>query len=178
MPQTCGSLDHLYMTSLKTAFGWMRPISDGNSLIRLDWNQMGWRELDRSDHVSRETKSQLRAFFKGRLFEFTLPLAPSGISAAGQHWLDTMAKIPYGTIVTYIEFAGLAGKPNAARAAGASCAKNPIPIIYPCHRVIRKNGSLGNYGGGNDCHPAHADNVTRKADLLRHELHQIDRITT
>ena len=80
-----------------------------------------------------------------------------------------MAQIPYGTVMTYGEFAAFARKPKAARAAGSACASNPIPIIYPCHRVVRADGSLGNYGGGSDQHPTHPDNLTRKSDLLRLE---------
>ena len=72
-----------------------------------------------------------------------------------------MAKIPYGTVITYGEFAALA-EPGAARAAGSSCANNPIPIIFPCHRVVRRDQSSGNYGGS-DLDPAHPDNVNRKA---------------
>ena len=158
-----------YFTSLKTDFGWIRPISNGQSLIRLDWSQTGWDESDHPDNVSRETKSQLEAFFAGHLHQFKLPLAPAGKSVAGKKWLDVMAQIPYGTVMTYSEFAAFARKPKAARAAGSSCASNPIPIIYPCHRVVRADGSLGNYGGGSDQHPNHPDNLTRKGDLLRLE---------
>ncbi|MGB2073464.1 MAG: methylated-DNA--[protein]-cysteine S-methyltransferase, partial [Candidatus Puniceispirillaceae bacterium] len=79
------------------------------------------------------------------------------------------ARIPYGTVMTYGEFATLAGKPKAVRAAGSACASNPIPIIYPCHRVVRADGSLGNYGGGSDHHPTHPNNLARKSDLLRLE---------
>ena len=71
--------------------------------------------------------------------------------------------------MTYGEFAALAGKPKAARAAGSACASNPIPIIYPCHRVVRADGSLGNYGGGSNHHPTHPDNLARKGDLLKLE---------
>ena len=81
MPQITGHLETLYFTSLKTDFGWIRPISNGQSLIRLDWNQTGWDESDHPDNVSRETKSQLEAFFAGRLRQFNLPLAPAGKSA-------------------------------------------------------------------------------------------------
>jgi methylated-DNA-[protein]-cysteine S-methyltransferase len=169
MPQIAGHLETLYFTSLKTDFGWIRPTSNGQSLIRLDWNQTGWDELDHPDNVSRETKSQLEAFFAGNLRQFNLPLAPVCKSAAGKQWLEVMAHIPYGTVVTYAEFAALAGKPKAARAAGSTCASNPIPIIYPCHRVVRADGSLGNYGGGSDQHPNHPDNLTRKGDLLKLE---------
>ena len=157
------------MTTLKTDFGWMRPISDGNSLVRLDWNQTGWLEPDRPDYVSRETKSQLHAFFSGNLQQFVLPVAPIGKNATGRYWLDIMAKIPYGTVVTYADFARFAGKPNAARVAGLICANNPIPIIYPCHRVIRTDGKLGGYGAGSDNHPTHTDSLARKAALIKFE---------
>jgi len=49
MPQTNGPLDELYMCSFETDIGWMRPISDGNNVIRMDWNQTGWHEPDRPD---------------------------------------------------------------------------------------------------------------------------------
>ena len=78
MPQITGHLETLYCTSLKTDFGWIRPISNGHSLIRLDWNQTGWDDSDQPDNVSRETKGQLEAFFAGNLHQFNLPLAPAG----------------------------------------------------------------------------------------------------
>ena len=105
------------------------------TIVRLDWNQTGWHEPDRPNHVSRETKSQLEAFFNGCLQQFDLPLAPAGKNISGQYWLNMMVKIPYGTVISYAEFAAFAGKPKAARAAGSICASNPIPIIYPCHRL-------------------------------------------
>ena len=169
MPRINSSLDQLFMSTLQTNFGWMRPVSNGKSLIRLDWNQSGWKESERPDHVSRETKLQLQAFFSGQLNRCALPLAPEGKNDTGRYWLEVMAQIPYGTVMTYAKFASLAGKPKGARAAGSSCATNPIPIIYPCHRVIRTDGTLGNYGGGSNCHPASADNIARKAALIHFE---------
>ncbi len=169
MPELTEPLNDLYTSTLKTDLGWMRPVSDGNSLIRLDWNQTGWREPDRPNNVSRETISQLQAFFNGYLHQFDLPLAPVGKSASGRYWLNVMAKIPYGKVMSYAEFASFAGKPKAARAAGSICANNPIPIIYPCHRIIRIDGKLGNYGGGSNHHPTHSDNLARKAALLKLE---------
>lgn len=164
-----GPLNQFYMVSFKTDFGWMRPISNGSSLVRLGWNQTGWQEPDRPDHVSRETKSQLQAYLNGHLQKFILPLAPAGKNTTGQNWLDILAKIPYGTLMSYTEFASFAGKPKGARAAGSICASNPIPIIYPCHRVVYKDGALGKYGGGSDQCPAHPDNLARKNALIRLE---------
>jgi methylated-DNA-[protein]-cysteine S-methyltransferase len=173
MLQSAANLETNFFISLKTDFGWIRPISDGQSLIRLDWNQSGWDNSDHPDNVSRETKSQLEAFFTGNLRQFRLPLAPAGKSAVSEQWLKAMAKIPYGTVISYFEFAALAGHPKAARTAGSACANNPIPIIYPCHRVVRSDGSLGNYGGGSDKHSTHPDNLARKMNLLKLEANSV-----
>ena len=85
-----------------------------------------------------------------------------------------MANIAFGTTISYAIFAAAAGAPKAARAAGTACATNPIPIIYPCHRVIRKNGTTGHYGGGSQLAPSHKDNVARKAFLIAHEKSQLN----
>ena len=152
--------------TLDTPFGYMRPISDGQYLIRLDWDQSRFAEADNPDDVSRETMAQLTAYLEGTRTTFELPVCADGKSQTGRMWLEVMSRIPYGTVVTYAEFARAAGKPNAPRAAGTACASNPIPIIYPCHRVVRAGGDLGNYGGGSDLDPKHPDNLGRKQALI------------
>ena len=169
MQRIKGQLSQYYMSRLQTSFGWLRPVSDGTSLIRLDWNQTGWNEPDRPDNVSRETIYQLQAYFNNQLSKFILPLAPVGKTVASQHWLNAMLKVTYATTTTYAALAAYAGKPNAARAAGTACANNPVPLIYPCHRIIRTDGTLGNYGGGSDLHTTHSSNLARKAALLNLE---------
>ena len=52
------------------------------------------------------------------------------------------------------------------RAAGTACSSNPSPIIYPCHRVVRQGGALGNYGGGSALSPKHPENLARKQALI------------
>jgi len=64
--------------------------------------------------------------------------------------LEAMAAIPYGRTLTYTELAAAAGNPAAVRAAGSACATNPWPVIVPCHRVLRTDGTLGGYLGGLD----------------------------
>lgn len=152
--------------TFETPFGFMRPVSDGRFLIRLDWNQARFAEADNPDDVSRETMAQLEAYLAGRQKIFNLPMRPEGKSPAARHWLEVMSRIPYGVVVTYAQFAASAGKPNAPRAAGTACASNPIPIIYPCHRVVRAGGALGNYGGGSDLDPKHPENLGRKQALI------------
>jgi len=77
-----------------------------------------------------------------------------------------MARISYGEVVTYAEFAAAAGKPGTLCAAGKVCSTNPIPIIYPCHRVVRAGGELGNYGSGSNLDPKHPENLGRKLALI------------
>jgi len=72
--------------------------------------------------------------------------------------LEAISAIPYGSTATYGELARRAGFPGAARAVGAACAANPIPLIVPCHRVVAASG-LGGFGGG----------VDLKRKLLEHE---------
>jgi len=74
--------------------------------------------------------------------------------------LDKLARgVPFGHTVSYKELAQRAGNPKASRATGSAMATNPIPIVVPCHRVLRTGGDLGGYGGGLDA----------KRWLLRHE---------
>ncbi|HET6549297.1 MAG TPA: methylated-DNA--[protein]-cysteine S-methyltransferase [Solirubrobacter sp.] len=62
--------------------------------------------------------------------------------------LEKLREVPSGQTVSYGELARRAGNPKAARAVGTACARNPIPIVVPCHRVLPGTGRLGNYGGG------------------------------
>ena len=62
--------------------------------------------------------------------------------------LRAVARIPYGKTRTYAQVATSAGNERAVRAAGSACGSNPIPIVVPCHRVVRSGGALGGYGGG------------------------------
>ena len=155
-----------YHATIHTALGYMRAVSDGNMMVRLDWDQIPPDDADRPDDVSRETIRQLEAYLAGERMLFDLPLRAEGTSRTGQNWLDTMALIPYGRTVTYGEFAAMAGKPQAPRAAGSVCARNPIPIIYPCHRVVRAGGTLGSYGSGGNPDPKHPDNLAGKHPLI------------
>jgi methylated-DNA-[protein]-cysteine S-methyltransferase len=62
--------------------------------------------------------------------------------------LRATARIPYGRTASYREIAGEAGSPRAFRAAGTALARNPLPILVPCHRVLPSGGGLGDYRGG------------------------------
>ena len=94
-----------------------------------------------------EARSQLDAYFDGKLEVFDLPLAPQGTDRQKEIWAE-MGKIPYGVTITYGELASRTG--SVARAVGGACGANPIPIILPCHRVVgAKNALTGfSFSGG------------------------------
>jgi len=81
---------------------------------------------------------------------FELALDRQLISSFGRRVLEATAAIPYGSVSTYQEVAAVAGSPRGSRAAGNALGANPLPIVLPCHRVLRSGGALGGYTGGLD----------------------------
>ncbi|MEO8265205.1 MAG: methylated-DNA--[protein]-cysteine S-methyltransferase [Ilumatobacteraceae bacterium] len=100
----------------------------------------------RLDAVSRE----LDQYFAGRLHSFTVPLDRRLSSGFRRTVLEHLTDIAYGHTASYAAVAALAGNPRAARAVGTACATNPLPVVVPCHRVLRADGTLGGYLGGSD----------------------------
>jgi methylated-DNA-[protein]-cysteine S-methyltransferase len=98
------------------------------------------------DRVRRE----LEEYFAGRRRDFALPLDWTLVGPFGRRVLGVTAEIPYGGVLSYAEVAAEAGSPRGSRAAGNALGANPIPIVVPCHRVLRSGGALGGYGGGLD----------------------------
>jgi methylated-DNA-[protein]-cysteine S-methyltransferase len=106
-----------------------------------------------------DARRQLDEYFAGRRLRFELPLDWALTRGFRRAVLGAASDIPYGSTGTYRTVATSAGNPRAVRAAGTALATNPIPIIVPCHRVLRSDGALGGYRGGPE----------RKAELLRLE---------
>jgi len=95
-----------------------------------------------------QARRELDLYFEGRLSAFDLPVdwrLTDGFRGRVQR---AIARIPYGQTRTYTDMARSAGNERAVRAAGTACGSNPIPILVPCHRVLRSGGGLGGYGGG------------------------------
>jgi methylated-DNA-[protein]-cysteine S-methyltransferase len=95
-----------------------------------------------------EERRELDLYFDGKLERFRLPLdwrLSGGFQLAVQRQI---ARIPYGQTRSYTEVARGAGNERAVRAAGTACGRNPLPLVVPCHRVLRSGGALGGYGGG------------------------------
>ncbi len=96
-----------------------------------------------------EARRELDEYFEGRRDAFDLELDWRLVRTGFMRSvLRATAQLPYGATASYGEVARSAGNPRAYRAAGTALGENPIPIIVPCHRVLRAGGVLGNYGGG------------------------------
>lgn len=97
-----------------------------------------------------DARRELDRYFEGRLTEFDLELDWRLTRGFYRKVLRATARIPYGETRSYGELARRAGSPRAVRATGTALGSNPLPIIVPCHRVLRRGGALGGYGGGVD----------------------------
>jgi methylated-DNA-[protein]-cysteine S-methyltransferase len=93
---------------------------------------------------------QLEEYFAGRRTDFELPLDLRLAAGFRRTVLAHLPTIPYGRTESYAQVAAAAGNPKAVRAAGTACARNPLPVVVPCHRVVRSDGTFGGYAGGPD----------------------------
>jgi methylated-DNA-[protein]-cysteine S-methyltransferase len=101
-----------------------------------------------SRRATDEVRRELEEYFEGRRSRFEVPVDRRLIRGIARDVLRATSRIPFGTTSTYGEIANRIGKPRAARAVGNALGSNPIPIVIPCHRVLRSGGALGGYGGG------------------------------
>ncbi len=109
--------------------------------------------------ATQDWRRELEEYFLSRRTRFDLPIDRRLIHGIARGVLSATARIPFGLTTTYGELARRIGNPRAARAVGNALGSNPIPVVIPCHRVLRAGGELGGYGGG----------VDRKEWLLRLE---------
>jgi len=106
-----------------------------------------------------DAQDQLRAYFAGTRERFDLSLDLSGRRGIALEVTEYLLTMPYGQRASYAQVAAALGRPGAQRAVGSACARNPLLVVVPCHRVIRADGSIGAYRGGRSA----------KAWLLTHE---------
>jgi methylated-DNA-[protein]-cysteine S-methyltransferase len=135
--------------------GPLRIVASERGLQRLEWSSercVGPRAL------VEDAQAQLEEYFAGERRTFDLPLDLAGTAFQRRAWL-ALVEIPYGETRTYAGQALLLGLPRGARAVGSANARNPLPVVVPCHRLVGAGGSLTGYAGG----------LPRKERLLRLE---------
>ena len=104
------------------------------------------RAPDRLDGAARE----LDEYFTGSRTQFDLPLDLRLADGFRRQVIEHLREIGYGHRESYAAVAAAIGHPRAVRAVGSACARNPLPLVIPCHRVVRTDGSIGQYVGGAD----------------------------
>jgi methylated-DNA-[protein]-cysteine S-methyltransferase len=156
-----GVLDLAYRT-LETSVGRLLLAATPRGLVRVAFAVEGHdaalerlaREVSprilrapaRLDPAARE----IDEYLAGKRRAFDLPLDLRLAHGFRRRVLAHLARIRYGTTASYTQIARRSGHPLAVRAVGTACARNPLPIVVPCHRVLRSDGTLGGYAGGLD----------------------------
>lgn len=118
--------------------------------------------LIRDDAAMQHWVDILLQYLNGKRQHLDIPVDVQGTDFQQRVW-DTLRTIPYGETRSYSEIANQIQHPKAVRAVANACGSNPVPLIIPCHRVVRSDGSLGGYGSG----------IERKQALLEMEKHTI-----
>ena len=102
---------------------------------------------DRDEAATADVAAQLDGYFAGERRAFDVPLDWVDAGGFARDALEAITTIPYGQTASYGEIAIIAGSPRAHRAVGSACARAPMSIVVPVHRVVRSDGSLSQYGG-------------------------------
>ena len=142
---------------MENSFVWKSPIGvlklceENGSLTRLDLTEEkpegAFAPGVRHSDFLYEAYIRIQEYFAGKRQEFDLPVNPAGTEFQKRVWRE-LRRIPYGETRSYADIAAAIGSPGAVRAVGGANHRNPILIVVPCHRVIRKNGELGGFGCG------------------------------
>ena len=149
----------VYYAPVRTPLGRLLVAATERGLVRIGFDRSeasfvtGLREQLKAEVIESEEKvadiaAQLEAYFAGERRAFDVPIDLSFASTFQRRVLMAARGVPAGQVVTYGELARRIGAPNASRAVGWALGRNPVPIVIPCHRIVRAGGGLGGYIGG------------------------------
>ena len=142
----------LYGVLKNTLVGTIAVWVTRNGVRRVGWVRQGMIEGDNWSHTDDDllstTFKQIQEYLEGNRKSFDLDLDFSGATSFQKKVFKRLADIPYGRIVSYRDIAKDLGDPLSARAVGQAVRANPLPILVPCHRVVRSDGKLGGFSGG------------------------------
>jgi methylated-DNA-[protein]-cysteine S-methyltransferase len=141
--------------SFNSPVGPLTLFEENETIVALEWGQANGKEKQEKNNLLEEACNQLNGYFDAKLKRFDLPLNPSGTKFQKRVWI-WLRCIPFGQTKTYKNGANVLK--SGPRAVGNACARNPIPLIIPCHRILNTSGSLGGFSAFNG--------VTTKKDLL------------
>jgi methylated-DNA-[protein]-cysteine S-methyltransferase len=149
----------LRWATVETPIGTLRVAATARGVVKiaLRGSEAGFqREIEqrfgaapvRDEQGLSDVRESLRRYLEGRCTSLDFPADLTPLPDFHRRVLEELRRVPRGTVVSYGELARRAGSPGAARAVGRAMGANPLPILYPCHRVVPADGSLGRFGGG------------------------------
>lgn len=147
-----------YYRYIETPLGSLTACEEDNLLTELFWDKIPVNGMCKDTNLLNLLEKEIKAYFRKEITCFSIPYRLKGTDFQKEVW-HALSQVPYGSTISYQELARRSGHPKACRAVGTACSRNPINLIIPCHRIVNKNGSPGNYRGGNE----------RKRHLLTHE---------
>lgn len=161
----------LYYDEVATPFGWLPILTNQQALVYvggfnqpLEWDLLQAFAPNEIHLLKNPKKTQpfrhaFVNYFSQQITQFSIPVAfLTGTSFQQAVWTGLMT-IPFGTTLSYSQFAQQLGRPKAVRAVASAIGRNPIAIVVPCHRIVSKDGKLGGFRGG----------LVMKQQLLIHE---------
>ena len=183
MPTPTHEHSRVTYRAMPSPWGWLAVVGDGRTVGRILLARRTESALIRQVRSAYPTARQtirsyagccrlLGRYFAGRPVTMDVPVDLAGLSPFQQHVLRACRDIPFGRVWTYRQLAEHVGHARACHAVGAALARNPVPLIIPCHRVVHSDGTLGGFS---------AMGGTRlKRRLLAHEgcTVQSDRVAT
>ncbi len=146
----------LFFASFVSPIGPITVVESSLGLVAVEFEKLtAERMAERFGEAVRiERRARLRAsteiaeYFRKRRRKFGVALDWQLVNGFARQVLERLCSVPFGELTTYGELARALGKPGASRAIGGVMAKNPIPIVVPCHRVVASDGSIGGFSGG------------------------------
>lgn len=155
MDQIRSAKTPLAQVIIPSPIGPLLLVASDNGVVRVEFEKDGFDRTDHAVPASSKQRSildqatqEINEYFAGERREFSVPLDLSLPPGFRRRVSDELRRVPYGVRITYGELARRAGSARAARAVGSVCANNPVPILIPCHRVVRADLTIGAYGGG------------------------------
>lgn len=150
----------LSYTRVRAPFGEVLVVESERGVVAIELGSVAWEALEArlagrlgepvtlARAKASKSAGELSAYLAGRTRHLDVPIDWRGINGFSRDVLRALARVPFGKLVSYGQLAAKLGKPGAARAVGGAMARNPIPIVLPCHRVVASDGSLGGFSGG------------------------------
>lgn len=149
-----------YYSSVSSPIGtiWVASDTRGVCLVRFGLREeeflealrrAGFQQIHADQGGNRGVMQEIMDYFKGKVTRFSSPVHPQGSPFDMKVW-EALQRIPLGETRSYQDIAHQVGNPKGCRAVGGANRRNPIPLLIPCHRVIKKDGGLGGFSSGTE----------------------------